>query len=42
MSKVNKNSKKLMQFKHDEDHDRLLREREEVSKYFCRLSVGGG
>jgi hypothetical protein len=31
MSKVNKNSKKLVQLKHDEDHDRLLGEREEMN-----------
>jgi hypothetical protein len=40
MSKVNKNSKSLVQLKHDEDHDRLLRERKEVSKFCCKLNVG--
>jgi hypothetical protein len=32
---------KLAQLKHDEDHDRLLREREKVNNFFCRLNVGG-
>jgi hypothetical protein len=41
MNKVNKNSKMFAQLKHDEDHDHLLGEREEVNKLFCRLNVGG-
>jgi hypothetical protein len=40
MSKVNKNSKRLVQLKDDEDHDCLLKEREEASKFFCKLNVG--
>jgi hypothetical protein len=41
MSKVNKNSKMFAQLKHDEDHDCLLGEREEVNNFFCRFNLGG-